>query len=191
MTTGARWIQTHRGHAYDLDGDGPTPDSIFIEDVAFALAHLHRYNGHAGAYSVAQHSVLAARVARAMGLSAGIQRSALMHDAHEAYTGDVPSPIKRVLGETWRTFERRHEIAVRRRFAVPVALPSIVTTIDLRLLITERRDLLGGVETRPWGIDVEPFERSELAPIVRWDADESRRAFLSEADRVGPGGEER
>lgn len=181
---GTKWMQTHKGHAYDLDHE-PDPWAIDLQDVAFALAHLNRYNGHAGAYSVAQHSVLAASVAKAWGLPEGVQRAALMHDAHEAYTGDCPSPIKRVLGETWERFERMHATAVRRRFAVGVALPSVVTTIDLRLLVTERRDLLGDKQTRPWLVEVEPLPPEDLGRIVRWDADESRRAFLDAAARLG------
>lgn len=174
---GTRWMQTHRRHAYDLDRE-PDPWSIDLEDVAFALAHLNRYNGHAGNYSVAQHSVLALRAARSMGTGVAAQRAALMHDAHEAYTGDCPSPIKRVLGEAWERFEAMHARAVRRRFAIPSAMPMIVGSIDLRLLISERRDLLGDHQTRPWEIDVEPLTH-EIGKITRWSADRARLEFLS------------
>lgn len=179
-----KWLQTYGGSAYDLDRD-PDPCSIVLGDIAFALAHLNRFTGHAGTYSVAQHSVLAARVARAQGHSDFVQRAALMHDAHEAYTGDIASPIKRVLGDAWRSFERRHEIAVRRRFAIGVSLPAAVVNIDLRLLITERRDLLGDVQARPWAIDPEPYTAREgLAKILPWGPAEAERCFLSEAERL-------
>jgi hypothetical protein len=181
MTDGMHWLQTASERAYDLDRD-PDPRSISIRDIAWALAHLNRYNGHAGAYSVAQHSVLAVTVAEREGLPRVTCRSALMHDAHEAYTGDVPSPIKRVLGPQWRGFERRHEIAVRSRFGLPIDLPPIVKSIDLRLLVTERRDLLGGVEVRPWGIDAEPIEGLR---VVRWSPDVARRTFLAACERYG------
>jgi hypothetical protein len=176
-----KWLQTASERAYDLDRD-PAPESISIRDIAYALAHLNRYNGHAGGYSVAQHSVFALSVAEAMGLPRVTCALAFMHDAHEAYTGDVPSPIKRVLGPTWRAFERRHEIAVRGRFGLPIDLPPIVTSIDLRLLVTERRDLLADVEARPWEIDAEPYPDLR---IVRWSAETARREFLAACERYG------
>lgn len=181
---GTRWMQTRNANAYDLDRE-PDPSSIDLGDVAFALAHINRYNGHAGAYSVAQHSVLAREAARNLGAGSAAQRAALMHDAHEAYTGDVPSPIKRVLGQAWTDFEARHARAVRRRFLIPSAMPAIVGSIDLRLLITERRDLLGDVQTRPWETDVEPFGPSELARIIRWSPDRAEREFLRACSSLG------
>lgn len=181
MTNGTRWMQTAGGRAYDLDRD-PDLASIDIRDIAHALAHLNRYNGHAGVYPVAQHSVLALSAAEAMGLPRVTCALALMHDAHEAFVGDVPSQIKRVLGPTWRAFERQHEIAVRRRFRLPIDLPPIVVSIDLRMLVTERRDLLGGVEVRPWGIDAEPFEGFR---IVRGSPETARRYFLAACEKYG------
>jgi hypothetical protein len=180
-TDGTRWLQTVNARAYDLDRD-PDPESIDIRDIAYALAHLNRYNGHAGGYSVAQHSVLALTAAERMGLQRVTCASALMHDAHEAYVGDVPSPIKRVLGPTWRAFERQHEIAVRRRFRLPIDLAPIVKSIDLRMLVTERRDLFSGREVRPWGIDAEPFEDLR---ITRWSPEISRRMFLAACEAYG------
>ena len=176
-----KWLQTASGRAIDLEVE-PDPLEIRIEDLAFALAHINRYNGHAGAYSVAQHSVLALHAAEALTDNAGIRRAALLHDAHEAYTGDVPSPIKRVLGPAWRGFEARHERAVRRRFGVLETLPIVVGEIDLRLLVTERRDLLGGLEVRPWGIDLEPYEDLR---ITRWSPEAARRAFLGACEEYG------
>jgi uncharacterized protein len=175
-----KWTQTTSGAAYDLDTD-PDPASIRIDDIAFAISHIHRFTGHAGAYSVAQHSALACFAAERLGHSAGVCAAALLHDAHEAYTGDVASPIKRVLGPAWRGFEARHERAVRHRFGVLETLPDAVKEIDLRLLVTERRDLLRGAETRPWGIDLEPFD----FPITRWSGEASRRAFLAACERYG------
>tara|TARA_R110000868_G_scaffold83620_3_gene235897 strand:- start:2711 stop:3250 length:540 start_codon:yes stop_codon:yes gene_type:complete len=176
----SHFLQTAGGRAYDLEDD-PDPSAIQIEEIAFALAHINRFLGHAGAYSVAQHSVLAMRAAEMAGLSPGVCAAATMHDAHEALTGDCPTPIKRILGDAWRAFERRHEIAIRRRFGICLMMPSSVVSIDLRMLVTERRDLLGGVEARSWGIDAEPFEFR----IVRWSPETARREFLAACEKYG------
>ncbi|HWR22837.1 MAG TPA: phosphohydrolase [Feifaniaceae bacterium] len=69
---------------------------IRIGDIAHALSLICRANGHFKAfYSVAQHSVHCALEAAACGLSRQTQLHCLMHDAAEAYLGDVTRPVKR------------------------------------------------------------------------------------------------
>lgn len=82
-------FQTHTGVIFDLLD--PSPDMVKIDDIAFALSHLCRWNGHHGWYSVAEHCVHASRLCYEHSLGG------LMHDAQEAYTGDVISPMKRAL----------------------------------------------------------------------------------------------
>lgn len=77
--TGGRW--------YPLD---PRVEEVKIEDIAHSLSMLCRYNGHCGFfYSVAEHCWL---------LSYAVPESyrleALLHDASEAYTSDIPRPFK-------------------------------------------------------------------------------------------------
>lgn len=70
--------------------DNITIQSIKIEDVAFALSNLSRFCGQTTFYSVAQHSLDVAAM-----LPAKLKLSGLLHDATEAYVGDVITPIKR------------------------------------------------------------------------------------------------
>jgi hypothetical protein len=81
-----------------LDLTAPRADQIrWSEDVALALACLPRFNGHAGdgagrCWSVGEHSVAGADLLRAATGSARLALLFLLHDAHEAYMGDISSP---------------------------------------------------------------------------------------------------
>lgn len=176
------WLQTASGAAYDLLN--PDPQSITLGDTAHALARICRYTGHVSRfYSVAQHCVQGARALRSRGEHVGIQRAFLLHDAHEAVTGDVASPIKRCLGETWRSFERTHEIAFRTRFVVPRDMPEAIKAMDLAMLETERRALLGP-SPRPLGDGWPVVEPVEDLVIYPWIPAVAEAEFLIEAARL-------
>lgn len=86
------YIETRSGRRVDYFN--PDPDTIDIEDIAYALANQCRYNGHSAMfYSVAEHSVAVAQL-----VPKELQLLALLHDAAEAYVGDIPSPLKQYLG---------------------------------------------------------------------------------------------
>lgn len=90
-----RAIQTYRGGQYDYRS--PDPRDIDIYDIANALANYTRFGGHEAAedfYSVAQHSVLVVDILRAQQSGLEIAQAGLLHDAHEAYLGDRPRPMK-------------------------------------------------------------------------------------------------
>lgn len=59
-----------------------------IMSIAAALSHINRFNGHQGQYNVAQHCVLVSRM-----LPDEWKLSGLLHDATEAYLGDVTSAL--------------------------------------------------------------------------------------------------
>lgn len=92
----------------------PTVDMIQMQDIIWHLSHICRYNGGvARFYSVAEHSV---RVYRAAG-----SKAALLHDAVEAYVGDVVRPVKEILGSMWDEVERRIERVIEERFGVNIS----------------------------------------------------------------------
>lgn len=81
-------IMTISGKLFDFLS--PDPEAICIEDIAHALSLENRYSGHTPfPYSVAQHSILMAAKA-----PADIKIHCLLHDAAEAYMGDVVFPQK-------------------------------------------------------------------------------------------------
>lgn len=130
----------------DFMPGGLTADMIALPDIAHALSLQCRFGGHTREhYSVAQHSLLVVRILVHMGAEPDAQLAGLMHDAHEAYIGDVPTPIKHALGDLWFEFERRAEEAVWSAFGVSdimVRNQALVAHADRVALATERRDLI-------------------------------------------------
>lgn len=120
----------------------PRPEQVNIVDIAWGLAHTCRFGGHTTSfYSVAQHCVLAAELARAAGASLAVQRDVLMHDASEAYTGDMVRPLKNLLPE-FRAIEKRIERVIEDRFGLTCeANKDDIKVLDLIMLKTEQRDL--------------------------------------------------
>lgn len=99
-------IETHSG-AY-VDFDEPEAETIHLEDIAHALAHTCRFGGHSSRfYSVAEHAVLVSRLA-----PIDVAFEALHHDDHEAYTGDIPTPLKKSLGDTYYDLAERLDAAI-------------------------------------------------------------------------------
>jgi hypothetical protein len=76
------------------------PDDVDLHDIAHALARTCRYGGHVpGYYSVAQHSCYVAKQIAEYGCNGQVQMMGLLHDASEAYLGDVIRPLKVHLDE--------------------------------------------------------------------------------------------
>lgn len=75
-----------------LDLDKPDPDVFTPEVIAHSLSRLPRFCGHTKTpWSVAAHTLL-------VGLGVDLDESvpyALLHDAAEIVTGDIPRPVKK------------------------------------------------------------------------------------------------
>lgn len=165
------WIQTYTGKAVRILN--PRPQDVHIHDIAHALANICRYTGHVKKhYSVAEHCVHVSRDTGMVGL---------MHDATEAYVGDVSSPLKRCIPK-YKKIEQLHWLAICSAFELPAVLPKAVHEADLRMLVTEARDLMG---PRPydWTIDVEPY--SDISVAVPMTALEAEYKFLERFHELG------
>lgn len=160
MERKGNWFQTYTGKAWWPMG--PRPEDVDVRDVAHALAFQCRFNGHTrGFYSIAQHSVL---------VSGGIEREnpefalvALLHDAAEAYLGDMVRPLKAAF-PGFRDVEEMNLRVIMEALGVSeeeqrAAWP-LVKEMDDLLLVTERRDLLAP-SPRKW---VEVLEKLEPLP---------------------------
>lgn len=91
---------------------------VDLHDIAVGLAHAIRWRGAFGTYTVAQHSVLASYHA-CCAHSSEARRAALLHDAAEAVTGDVPTPVKaRVQSVAWEHFEDDLTIQICQHYGV-------------------------------------------------------------------------
>lgn len=94
------------------------PEDVDVRDIIWATSNVCRFAGHVRKhYSVATHQVLVHDLAEMHGASDAVRRACLLHDASEAYLGDVPSPLKRLLPQ-YQEMEARVEAAVRARFGL-------------------------------------------------------------------------
>ena len=136
------WMQTFLGAAFNpLE---PQVDQIHLPDIAHALSLTCRYGGHVRRfYSVAEHSVL---------LSETVQPRnalwALLHDATEAYVGDLIRPLKENLPAFVAIEDRLAEV-IAERFQLSTPMPKEVQEHDLRIVIDESRQLLS-TPPNPW-----------------------------------------
>lgn len=157
------------------------PEDIDVRDVARALARVCRFGGHLSRevpiYSVAQHSVL-------VSLHCGeYAREGLLHDAAEAYFGDVTTPVKELLGAAYARLEDVAMEAIAERFGLrtDATARAAVKRADLALLGAEVRDLL------PFGVT--NYQSPVPASTMRiWPcgAEEAEAIFLERFRQLFP-----
>ena len=139
-----------RGHAmFTFTGKAfyprdPRPEDFCIEDIAHGLSFVCRFGGQCTYfYSVAQHSMLVATLVQRAGGTLDEMRWALLHDAPEAYLGDVVWPLKQAPEMAgYKTLEHEAERAMAEAFGLSWPMPGIVKHFDLVLLATEKRDIM-------------------------------------------------
>lgn len=84
------YIRTHNGHTFRMAADAISANRVDLDDIATSLAKQCRFNGHVpGFYSVAEHSVIVSYL-----VPPELALLGLLHDAAEAYLGDIISPVK-------------------------------------------------------------------------------------------------
>jgi hypothetical protein len=129
------WMQTFTGRRfYPL---APSPDDVDPIDIAHALSLICRYGGHTRRfYSVAEHCVL-----MSYEVPAEDALWALLHDATEAYVGDMVRPLKHHMAD-YIEVEDRVAWAISERFDLDPAMPASVKAADNRILLDERAALL-------------------------------------------------
>lgn len=165
------WMSTHTGgRFYPLT---PKPEDIQIGDIASALSKQTRFNGHINEfYSVAQHSVLASHLVTTKVDRVRVQMQALLHDASEAYTGDMVKPLK-IYDEFFQDIEDRVWKAISEKFNIPFEMYREVKDIDSLLVTAEKRDLFPQAEE--W--DYQPDVR-HIPTIEPWSWRKAEKEFM-------------
>ena len=161
-------ILTRSGRIFRFDA--PTPAMVNIFDIAHALSYICRFTGHVNAfYSVAQHSVMVSFIVPPADALAG-----LLHDATEAYLGDVSRPLKQLLPQ-YQALETLAHQAIFEHFGLDPVLPASVHHADQIMLVTEKRDLMPR-RSENWQ------EFSDIPPLPKtisvWDSFRAESEFL-------------
>ena len=129
-----------------LDLLDPSPLDVEIADIAHGLARVARWNGQtsgAHIFSVAQHTLLVEAIARRrVSLDRRARLAIMLHDAPEYVIGDMITPFKSVIGDSYRAVESRLLAAIHLRFGLPPALPAELIAADQER--RPRRRLSGG-----------------------------------------------
>jgi len=108
-----------------------------IDEIAHALSNLCRFTGQCRKfYSVAQHSVIVSYLVPPDDALWG-----LLHDAPEAFIGDVSSPLKQLLPD-YKAIEKAVEKEILARFGLVGSMPTSVHHADLLALRLEQRDVM-------------------------------------------------
>lgn len=151
---GGSTIRVRSGRYVDLLD--PDPATIDLGDIAHALASLCRFGGHTATfYSVAEHSLFVANAVRRQFGQCNAVGWALMHDATEAYLGDVVRPLKRTMPQ-YIAAEQRMARAIGIRFGFPAGWDENVHVHDADqfMLVAE----MTTVRDAPWRTPTPPAD---------------------------------
>lgn len=173
-------IQTHSGIAFDLRN--PSVEMIDLDDIAHALANICRYNGHSSRfYSVAEHCAVGAmHMAGAHGRT--VQRAFLLHDAAEAYIGDICRPLKYILGSEIKDLESGIQKIVHQRFGIGIFPSNTLHVIDEAMLAYEVGQLVPEPLVGEWP---DFTDRPDIGVPLGLDPAAAKARFLGVATLLG------
>jgi 5'-deoxynucleotidase YfbR-like HD superfamily hydrolase len=179
-----------------LDLLDPSPLDVEIADIAHGLARVARWNGQtkgAHIFSVAQHTLLVEVMARQKtpSLDRKLRLALFLHDAAEYVIGDMISPFKAVIGDSYKATEKRLLAAIHIRFGVPVMLAAdterMIKTADRAAAYLEATRLAGfsAAEARklfgPQPYLSPALERDYLTP---WPAEKAASRYLERFSKL-------
>lgn len=168
-------IRTFQGRMVDVFD--PQPQDISIADIAWGLSNTVRWGGHASQpITVAQHSCIVHDILKAEGCGTGTMLSGLMHDAAEAYIGDIPRPIKSRIPQFYQ-IETKLMWAIEKRFdLIPGGWHmAAVREADNASLHAEWKQFMDGLNPIP---NVEPSNFKYHDRIVVQSPFRAYRSFL-------------
>lgn len=178
-------VQTYKGNGFHFSYKRRKDKNICIEDIAHALALTNRFAGHTRVpYSVAEHCV------RASMLKPGDPLTLLLHDAQEAYIGDMNTTLKHLASIMftkdhsyvgiwrWKQYEDILFDQIIKTLGVKVEHLETTKEVDHTLLVTEFRDLFDhDMREDIWQAHYRyrtPLEER----IVPWDWQVAEKKFL-------------
>lgn len=166
-----QWIGLLSGAQFNYNR--PEESDVTLDDLASALSNICRFSGHLPAfYSVAQHLVNTSRI-----VAPEFAFDALMHDTAEAFTNDLPTPLKWAF-PIFKELEVKIETAMADKFGFNFPYPDEVKQADTEMLILEK--LYVKLDNRVWpnyeGIEVDHL--LTLVDLKPWQPCRAKREFL-------------
>ena len=180
---GDQWISLLSGGRFNYNK--PEESDVTIEDIASALSNVCRFSGHLPRfYSVAQHLVNTSYI-----VPAEHAFTALMHDTAEAFTNDLPTPLKWAL-PIFKELETKIESAMGDKFGFPFPYPPEIKNADTTMLLLEKRYVKE--DTSSWPL-YEEAEREMLknkrkllglVDLDSWQPRRAKREFLERYEEL-------
>lgn len=178
------WLETRSGKKFNFLN--PDPATIDIQDIAHGLAKTCRFGGQCRVfYSVAEHSVLLMRHAEQKNKRGDLTLTpqdlmvALLHDASEAYMGDVVRPLKQHLPD-FMAIESKIIEVIYRKYNLPPGMPDWLRDMDTRITLDEKNQIMSR-SGNAWSID-------ELQPLgvvmPLWSPEDAAKRFIQEFERL-------
>lgn len=166
-----------------LDLDSPQPEQFTFGDIAGALSKICRFGGQIDRYySVAEHLCHCTVQARIDGLPLVTQRAVLLHDAAEAFIGDVVKPLKIMLRD-YQPIEYAMEKVIAAKFGVDFDVETeAVRKIGREMLIAERRALFSTDNVKWTGEDA---VRPITIQFECWDPKTAEENYWASALTLG------
>jgi hypothetical protein len=166
-----QWISLLSGGQFNYNN--PEESNVDLDDLAGALSNICRFSGHLPTfYSVAQHLVNTSRI-----VPVEHAFDALMHDTAEAFTNDLPTPLKWAL-PVFKELEVKIEAAMADKFGFSFPYPDCIKSADTVMLLLEKTYVKG--DTSVWpnyeGIEFEHFK--DKVDLKGWTPKRAKREFL-------------
>jgi hypothetical protein len=172
-----QWIGLLSGAQFNYNK--PEESGVTLDDLASALSNICRFSGQLPCfYSVAQHLVNTSKI-----VDLEFAYDALMHDTAEAFTNDIPTPLKWAL-PIFKDLEVKIESAMAEKFGFNYPYPAPVKQADTEMLILEK--LYVKNDNRVWpqyeGIEVDHLVH--LVDLKPWQPQRAKREFLERYEQL-------
>lgn len=175
-----QWIGLLSGGQFNYNK--PEESDVTLDDLASALSNICRFAGHLPAfYSVAQHLVNTSRI-----VPAELAFDALMHDTAEAFTNDLPTPLKWSL-PIFKELEVKIESAMANKFGFNFPYHPDVKLADTQMLLLEKKYVKKDDSFWPHYQGYEYEHLVDLVDLKPWQPCRAKREFLERFDELTNG----
>lgn len=164
-----------------MDYEAPEESDVTLDDLASALSNICRFSGHLPCfYSVAQHLVNTSRI-----VPVEHAFDALMHDTAEAFTNDLPTPLKWSL-PIFKELEVKIEAAMAQKFGFNFPYPDEVKLADTQMLLLEKNYVKLDDRVWPYYEDIKFEHLRDLVDLKPWQPIRAKREFLERFAETRP-----